>query len=456
MRGGGTQPERHGHWRLRLVVSLSLLAAIFVAGLAIFAGLAADRAPDGSSKAAAPPAADGTGMRDRGSAPVPLPAPIEQIKAQVAALRGLEWKRPLAVDVVSRAEMTRRLEQAHERGGERRPAVPDAALLRLLGLIPDDLDYDRALEQLSRAQVVGFYDPDEREIVVAESRGRMTPQTLMTVAHELNHALVDQHFGFGSRLEALGDEEKAEEQAALRALVEGDARLLEYAWASRHLTEDEQVVAILGGIFGDGEPAGDEVDITLVPPFVREASRFPYDAGLDFVESLHGRGGWAAVNRAYEHPPRSTAEILHPERYPAVIDHPPTPTLDGGTGCRVERTGVLGEFDTRQLFEQGASPTVSPDVTVGWRGDRFAAVTCRSGLGMVLRWRSEGPDGTQRLARALTTWAGAWSASGGIGADGRFAGPRGAGRLLQAGDVVELVISRDPVTARQLSAGLSG
>ncbi|MGH2689531.1 MAG: hypothetical protein ACRDKW_12075, partial [Actinomycetota bacterium] len=155
MNGGGTQPARHHDRRVRLIVSLGLLAATFVAGVAIFAGLAGDRVPDGGSGAPAPPASNGIRIDDSGSAQARLPEPIEQIKAQVAALRGLEWKRPLAVDIVSRSEMTRRLEEAHEREGERRPAVPDATLLKLLGLIPEDVDYDLALEQLSRAQVVG-------------------------------------------------------------------------------------------------------------------------------------------------------------------------------------------------------------------------------------------------------------------------------------------------------------
>ena len=279
---------------------------------------------------------------------------------------------------------------------------------------------------------------------------------MMTIAHELDHALTDQHFAFGARLKELGKESRDEEATALRALVEGDARTLEYAWADRYLTEEEQIVAILGGGGDESDDSGAAVE--PVPRYLQDSSSFPYDAGHDFVKALYEQDGWAGVNHAYQEPPRSTSEVLHPELYPAPASQAPAqPRVREGSGCRVERTGVLGEFDMTEVLELQPSATAAEQAVAGWRGDTFAAARCGTGLGLDLRWRSADLPGAQRLAAALATWAKGWSQSlADVGPDGRFAGRAGAGRLTREGDIVDLLISRDAATANRLGAGLSG
>lgn len=419
-----------------------LFLASFAAGLSLVHNLA--RQAGGGGPGVVSPAERPTGE----------PALIQQIKQQVAEIRGLQWKRPLPVHVVPRPELARELHEANSRDPDPEPAIPDEALLKLLGLIPQDADYQRILDGLSRAEVVGFYEPDRKEIFVAEIEGGIDPRTMMTIAHELDHALVDQHFGFGARLKELGREGRDEEAAAFRALIEGDARQLEYTWADRHLTQEEQIVAILGG----GEEGNDAELTTERPPrFLLDASSFPYDAGQHFVEALYKQDGWAGINHAYQELPRSTSEVLHPELYPSPAPQPPAqPRVRQSSGCRVERTGVLGEFDMTEVLELQPSAAAAEQAVAGWRGDTFAAARCGTSLGLVLRWRSADPPGAQRLAAALATWAKGWSQSlAGVGPDGRFAGRAGAGRLTREGDVVHLLISRDATTTNRLGAALS-
>src|SRR5690606_34197782 len=60
-------------------------------------------------------------------------------------------------------------------------------------------------------------------------------------------------------------------------------------------------------------PSGDLLD--KAPLAVREALLFPYRAGFSFVAALRRHHPWSAIDAAFERPPRSTEQILHPDRY---------------------------------------------------------------------------------------------------------------------------------------------
>jgi hypothetical protein len=374
---------------------------------------------------------------------------LEQIRLQVADIRDLRWKQKPNVHILPREEFAQRLRAARA-SDEPEPAVSDGAILELLGLIPQGTDFDALAEQLSNAQVAGFYDTETKEIVVPQGSGPVDARSLMTLAHELEHALVDQHFRFGQRFEELADQDRDEEAAALRALVEGDARLVEYAWADRHLTSEEVLTAMLGG---DDDDVGRPAVPDDVPSFLLEASAFPYKAGRDFVRHLHRAGGFVAVDQAFREPPRSTSEILHPELYPLPSEPAVVPLPDAApAGCRTERTGVLGEWEMREVLEVQPSATAAAAAVSGWRGDAFGMVRCGSKLGMVQRWRAADEAGATRFAETAVRWAEGWSGATMHGGPQRFSGRMGTAVVRRAGDTVDIVISRDPATADRLGA----
>ncbi|MGH2687582.1 MAG: hypothetical protein ACRDKW_02065, partial [Actinomycetota bacterium] len=326
---------------------------------------------------------------------------LEQIRIQVGAIRELGWKKKPSIHILPREAFAERLRAARA-SDEPEPAVSDGAILELLGLIPQGTDYDAVEEQLSDAQVAGFYDTETKEIVVPQGSGPVGARSLMTLAHELEHALVDQHFRFGERFDELAEQDRDEDAAALRALVEGDARLVEYAWADRHLTSEEVLTAMLGGDDDEGRPSIPDD----VPSFLLEASAFPYKAGRDFVRHLHRAGGFVAVDQAFREPPRSTSEILHPELYPLPAEPEAVPLPDPApAGCRTERSGVLGEWEMREVLEVQPSATAAAAAVAGWRGDAFGMVRCGSKLGMVQRWRAADEAAATRFAEAAVLWA---------------------------------------------------
>ena len=89
------------------------------------------------------------------------------------------------------------------------------------------------------------------------------------------------------------------------------------------------------------------------PPFVRESLLFPYEAGLNFAMGLQVEGGWDAVNRAFESPPDSTEQILHPEKY-AAREAPVDVSLPDDLAARMGEGWTQTIDDTFGEFQIGA------------------------------------------------------------------------------------------------------
>jgi hypothetical protein len=81
-------------------------------------------------------------------------------------------------------------------------------------------------------------------------------------------------------------------------------------------------------------------------------------------------------------------------------------------------------------------------------------VRCGSVLGLADRWETDPGVDASRLSDALSRWSRGWSGGRGPGADGRFSGPSGAGRITRNGSRVELVLARDLDTADRLARAL--
>jgi hypothetical protein len=82
------------------------------------------------------------------------------------------------------------------------------------------------------------------------------------------------------------------------------------------------------------------------------------------------------VNRLFENPPQSTAQILHPEKYQAGIAPVAValPDLAAalGAGWQELDQDVLGEIDHRILIAQYLDRDIAERAADGWAGDRFA------------------------------------------------------------------------------------
>jgi len=270
-------------------------------------------------------------------------------------------------------------------------------LLTELGALPDELELGRALEDLLGEQVAGFYDPDTDELVVATgaAEGGLSTTELLALVHELEHALADQRLGIPD-LETLNEEDQDAASAA-QSLVEGDAQLTTEIYAARSLGPADQLAAI-----GQGAPGlGD------VPHFLARSLLFPYVEGARFACALYQEGGWEAVDAAYRELPRSTAEILFPDRYGSG-DGPVDPPDPRGLPAPWEEveTFTVGAADLLFLFEApGDDPTRglagARDRVRPWAGGEVHVWTWgeRTAVGLVL----QASDG-ETLCESVAAW----------------------------------------------------
>ena len=418
---------------------------------------AGDQSPPTSAAGPTCPTAVPPPAPPRPPAP-PEPPWVSELKTQVAEARRLEWRAPLVVELVPRPEMVRRLEAANERDTVPERLAGDGATFHVLDLLPRNVDYQQAREELLAAAVLGFYDPLTKELVVDHEGGEPGPNLKMTVAHELNHALTDQWFDFGTRIDALDDADRQEEVDAFVALVEGDARLLESRFFDDYLTEEEQALYALAQVFGaEADPATEAARerARALPEFLLEYLQFPYQRGVEFAEELADDGGFESVDEALCRPPTSTEQIIHPALYRQGQGWAPpeVPDVAAASGCQLLREGALGEFKTREVLELHLGRSEAAEAAGGWNGDTFQTVRCGTALGMVDRWLADSEEDAAQLFRALTRWGSAWARSG-AAAGGRFSGPGGTGRVTLTGTRVDVVLADDAATADRLAAAL--
>jgi hypothetical protein len=380
---------------------------------------------------------------------------VDEVKAQVSSIRGLAWKANLPIKVVSKDELAQRLKDLNTQDRAKHPdqLTTDASVLKLLGLIPRNIDYAKAVDDLLAGGVLGFYDDEAKELFVAgNGNGAPDAATRSVLSHELTHALTDQWFDFGTKGRALDDANRTEESAALTALIEGDAELVRTMWEAKFLSSSERQQAATGG-------ANDGGAYAKAPRYLLDALLFPYEDGLPFVQARFKAGGFAEVDNAYRNPPTSTEQILHPELFAAGQGWtpPPLPDLVAATGCGKVDTGTLGEFDMAELLDVQLSSTDAHNGAAGWNGDAYGVVRCGAALGLADRWQTDTPADANRLADALTKWSKGWSGSSKApDADGRFSGPNGSGRIVHTTPSrVDLVLADDVATADRLARVLT-
>jgi hypothetical protein len=115
--------------------------------------------------------------------------------------------------------------------------------------------------------------------------------------------------------------------------------------------------------------------IAAAPKFLRDLLIFPYMDGLTFVYEFSKRQPWSAMPTLYRDPPRSTAQILKPEKRLGQREDPVQITLpDLGAiapGAKIVNEDELGEFALGAVLGTYLGEQAGPPGASGWRGDRY-------------------------------------------------------------------------------------
>jgi hypothetical protein len=298
----------------------------------------------------------------------PFAAERAAIEANVASIRELEPKEPVDPVSLTRAELRQRVEEDFlaEYGPEE--ARQYTIAMSAFDFMAADYDLHTILRDLLTEQILGYYDTVSDEFVIISDDDQFDTLEQLTHAHEYVHALQDQHHN----MDILDDETLDSEAIfAAQAFVEGDATLVQNLFLLGGFFELGQLLELVGDIL-----TVDMAVLESAPPVLAREFEFPYLSGVEFVQVLYDQGGFQAIDTAWNNMPRSTEQILHPQRYLAgdapqlVALTPLTDTL--GAGWSLAEEDVLGELYLREYLAQQLESDLVDQAATGWGGDRYA------------------------------------------------------------------------------------
>lgn len=326
----------------------------------------------------------------------------EAITSKVAEIRGLELKSPIKKGIKKRDELRETLiEKLAEEVSDEQIAAEGKVYARL-GLIEQGVDYKQVLLDVLTEQIAGFYDQKAKELYIM--RGIPLSLQRPAMAHEIYHAIQDQHFDILRLQEPFSTVENGDFALARSALIEGDATVVMFDFSlyeagtlpqdgatsisdipmfaniMKQLTfEDLTALESMmgGGSSSFGAPSAGDSAMAKAPPVFREMLMFPYFAGMRFIIQARQSRGWDEIDAIYDNAPVSTEQIMHPERYFAG-DEPQILTFDASKalpGYSQIYDSVMGEFQTLLFLKTpgpglGFNPSKAAE---GWDGDRLFA-----------------------------------------------------------------------------------
>jgi hypothetical protein len=398
-------PPRRGP--LLPLVALVLVAVVATTGLAVT--LTSDRrgAPAPTSAAPTPTTTRAAPTTTRPPAAAPrAPAAVRAVQSDIAELRGLRFRRQVPVTIEPPDKLARRLLRTLDEETDEARKAREGRALAVLGELPPGTDLPRLLRRIQAESVLGYYlpgRPPKGRLFVRSSRG-LDPYARIILAHELTHAVTDQHFDLTRSDRLAAAVGRDDEETAYAAVAEGDATLVMQRYLRERLTAAEQAAAGLAAA-GDRTPRRD-----AAPAAIREAMLFPYQDGFRFVFRLYQAGGWAAVNRAYRDPPTSTEQILHPDRYLGRRDRPQqvtVPDVSARLGAGWGRGTVIGfgELDARLLLGTRLPQSTTEAAAAGWDGGRLRTFERAGRTALALRTVWDSTAEAAEFCTALTRWA---------------------------------------------------
>ena len=299
-----------------------------------------------------------------GVSPLPpgLGRRLQELLAETETLRGLKAKRAVASGIVEERDLPARIAQAlrEELPPERLQAAE--AGLKAFGLIPESLDLAGYLPALLASEVAGYYDPERHYLAVVRRGGEARRLDELVLVHELAHALQDQTFDLQR---FVADDPLSDAATARTALVEGDASLVMFDWLAGQAAGP-----------APGLPASKEM--AAAPPWVRATLELGYVDGYLFCLSVRQKGGQKLLDYTFsQDPPRSSEQILHPEKWHTRRDDPVPLSWPGLgrelPGARKLAEGQLGELGIGVLLREATGDReLAEAAAAGWGGDRFA------------------------------------------------------------------------------------
>lgn len=398
-----------------------------------------------------------------------------EIRTQIEELRGMKFKEPVAVKLADKKAFFAYAKARQEKTESPAKLARDETTAKLLGLIPADMDFQAEMLKILEDQVGGFYDPGSKTFFLMDTFTGGVAKIIL--AHELTHALDDQHFDIDGTLAKCGEDTDA--TLAFQSVVEGSGTGLMNQWFKKHHADvtpaDLQAAQNLGA---DA--------LAKAPPYMWKPLLAAYLVGEGFT--VRGSGlnlmmkaaSTSDIQACFAAPPRSSEQILHPKKYwdDAKRDDPITITVDtkkvpeGWTVAGVDTLGelYLGLLTTPQKKRVGLDlknpmSVVGVEYTnkaaEGWGGDRMILLRHDQDtmLQLVTAWDTDADadefaSALGEAAEAIPVFAGSDRSPSGGWVPGATATDRIVTRQRSADGKVPLVVLRVYSFAVEREGGL--
>ena len=270
-----------------------------------------------------------------------------------------------------------------------------AIVLKKFGLLPADFDLRPFLLSLLKEQIAGYYDSKTKTVNLLNW---INPEEQKPVlAHELTHALQDQHVN----LDKWGDQSidgtphavaednrylrHDEDDTAREAVLEGQAMVAYMDWSLAPMAQSLRTSPDVPIDPVDDKPDPESPILSSAPLVLKASLLFPYQDGMLFEQVLlKDHGAKAAFAAVLDRPPSSSYEIMHPHAYeqhtqPALLTLPDLhPLLDAE--YKPYDLGVMGALDVRMLGQLFGGAGPSADLAAGWDGGAYYAAQSKSAV----------------------------------------------------------------------------
>ena len=302
---------------------------------------------------------------------------------------GLPIKRQVKRQITSRAIVESDLKEKFDEDESARRMQQSEIVLKKFGLLDRDFALKPFLLQLLKEQIEAYYDFKTKTVYMLDWVGIEEQKPVL--AHELTHALQDQHTDLEKwsdqtpddvSLNSAGDTDhlaKDEMDTARQAIVEGQATavMMDYILKpmGKSLVKDPEVMDFVQQQMSSsqGSPM-----LARAPLLLSESLIFPYREGLSFEQDVWmDQGQTAAFTGTLDHPPTSSWEILNPREYEAR--HTPAIPLLPNIHPLVDPLykpydiGQMGQLDVRILTELFGGEQAASDLTPAWDGGLYWA-----------------------------------------------------------------------------------
>ncbi|MBC7475422.1 MAG: hypothetical protein H7263_14120 [Candidatus Sericytochromatia bacterium] len=296
---------------------------------------------------------------------------VTKILAGVKTIRSLSNNKPVIVGVKTKEELNLFLNKLINKEYSVVDATSDKLLLERLGLLKKGSNLKNIFINLYTQQIAGLYDNDAKELYIIENPEMGDLEFSIVISHELTHALQDQNFDIHKFLDS--SHSNSDMSLARSAVIEGEAMFA----SSLYVIKDVQTVGIkgLGALLNNplGASLAAQNSLKDVPGFLLEQMTFPYIKGNEFVTTLYKlKGGWTGFNSIYQYPPKSTSQIIHPEKY-LTKQEPIKVLLDekiiNDKGWKFIKKDTFGEFFLQNYFLEYVDSQLANEASAGWAGD---------------------------------------------------------------------------------------